>query len=60
MAGFRHVGYVKDGSNARSFYNPTDISMNFAVPAIHVLVKSATIKPSEIKTWNFNTNARFV
>jgi hypothetical protein len=34
--------------------------MNFAVPAIHVLVKSATIKPSEIKTWNFNTNARFV
>jgi hypothetical protein len=23
--------------------------MNFAVPAIHVLVKSATIKPSEIK-----------
>ena len=49
MARFRHVGFVKDGSNARSFYNPTDISMNFAVPAVHVLAKSATIKPSEIK-----------
>jgi hypothetical protein len=49
MAGFRHVGYVKDGSNARSFYNPTDTSINFAVPAVHVLAKSATIKPSEIK-----------
>ena len=28
MAGFRHGGYVKDGSNACSFYNPTDTSKN--------------------------------
>jgi hypothetical protein len=41
MAKFRHVGYVKDGSNARSFYIPTDISMNFAAGASEMRLRAS-------------------